>query len=160
MCGITGILHFDKDRFINQSRLKKMTDSLIHRGPDGEGFYINKNIGLGHRRLSIIDLNTGDQPMYNDNKDIIASNTNEDLNLIYSRIQEIRESKIDLELLKKILDKLSTDYPNDWLASLEIYELAHNEDIPWVHNLRKKIESKSLDPTDLGTAIQKSLLLI
>ncbi|MBK9737019.1 MAG: asparagine synthase (glutamine-hydrolyzing) [Saprospiraceae bacterium] len=49
---------------------KKMTDSLQHRGPDGEGFYINQNIGLGHRRLSIIDLDTGDQPIYNEDKTI------------------------------------------------------------------------------------------
>ncbi len=43
-----------------------MTDIINHRGPDDEGFYINKNIGLGFRRLSIIDLNTGHQPLSND----------------------------------------------------------------------------------------------
>ena len=70
MCGIAGIFHFDPSRLVDQSLLKKMTNCLSHRGPDGEGFYANNNIGLGHRRLSIIDLSTGDQPMFNEDKSI------------------------------------------------------------------------------------------
>ena len=70
MCGITGIFSFDREKVINEDRLKKMTDIIHHRGPDGSGFFIDKNIGLGHRRLSIIDLNTGDQPMYSEDKKI------------------------------------------------------------------------------------------
>ncbi len=70
MCGITGIFYFDKNRIANKDRLKKMTDIIRHRGPDGEGFYLNRNIGLGHRRLSIIDLVTGDQPMFNEDKSV------------------------------------------------------------------------------------------
>ncbi len=66
MCGITGVLHFDGERPVDLQRLKSMTDIIRHRGPDGEGFFVEKNIGLGHRRLSIIDLETGDQPMYSD----------------------------------------------------------------------------------------------
>lgn len=65
MCGISGILHFEKERLVDKDLLKKMTDIIKHRGPDGEGFYIKKNLGLGHRRLSIIDLQTGEQPMFN-----------------------------------------------------------------------------------------------
>ena len=70
MCGITGIFHFDKDRSINKDLLHKMTDTVRHRGPDGEGYFIKGNIGLGHRRLSIIDLQTGSQPMFNDDGSI------------------------------------------------------------------------------------------
>lgn len=70
MCGITGILHFDKERKVDDRLLKNMTDIIRHRGPDGEGFYVNGNIGLGHRRLSIIDLVTGDQPMFSDDRKI------------------------------------------------------------------------------------------
>jgi len=51
MCGIAGILHFDNHRIADSLKLKAMTDILSHRGPDGEGFFLNKNIGLGHRRL-------------------------------------------------------------------------------------------------------------
>ena len=70
MCGITGIFHFDPSRNANESLLRKMTDTLSHRGPDGEGYFCKNNIGLGHRRLSIIDLSTGDQPMFNEDKSI------------------------------------------------------------------------------------------
>ena len=63
MCGIAGIFNFNQ-RPVAHSQLKAMTDSLVHRGPDGEGQYIDGNIGFGHRRLAIIDLSpAGHQPM-------------------------------------------------------------------------------------------------
>lgn len=66
MCGITGKVNFDNFNKINQNELKNMTDKLTHRGPDDEGFYINNNVGLGFRRLSIIDLKSGHQPLSNE----------------------------------------------------------------------------------------------
>ena len=78
MCGIAGIVDF-KGRKIEQSTLKAMCDSLAHRGPDGEGSYENVitnrdnqkvSLALGHRRLSIIDLETGKQPIYNEDRSI------------------------------------------------------------------------------------------
>ena len=66
MCGIAGIIHKDFSK-INYEDLKKMTDIISHRGPDGEGFLVKKNIGFGHRRLAIIDLSElGKQPMLDD----------------------------------------------------------------------------------------------
>ena len=65
MCGITGILHYS-DRPVDRGVLSMMTGTLVHRGPDAQGLYASDNIGLGHRRLSIIDLHTGDQPMATD----------------------------------------------------------------------------------------------
>ncbi len=70
MCGITGIVHFKRDRAIAPAVLKNMSDSIYHRGPDDEGHYINENVGLGFRRLSIIDLSTGHQPLSNQNDSI------------------------------------------------------------------------------------------
>jgi len=64
MCGICGIYNID-NRPVDKNLLKKMNNTLIHRGPDDEGYYVNGSIGLGHRRLSIIDLDTGKQPMGN-----------------------------------------------------------------------------------------------
>jgi asparagine synthase (glutamine-hydrolysing) len=67
MCGITGIINLDKGKKIQPNTLKKMTDIIEYRGPDGDGHWINNegNVGLGHRRLSIIDLsNHADQPMH------------------------------------------------------------------------------------------------
>ena len=66
MCGIAGIIQSDSS-FYDKEHLKKMTDALAHRGPDGEGWWQNESgrVLLGHRRLSIIDLsNAGYQPMH------------------------------------------------------------------------------------------------
>lgn len=70
MCGLGGLIYFDRGREIDKTILKKMADSIRHRGPDDEGFYINQNVGLAFRRLSIIDLNTGHQPLSNANQSI------------------------------------------------------------------------------------------
>ena len=48
--------------------LTRMTDKLVHRGPDSSGYFIDDNVGLGFRRLSIIDLETGDQPLFNEDR--------------------------------------------------------------------------------------------
>lgn len=66
MCGICGKVYFDNDNIVNQNIIKKMMDIIHHRGPDDEGMYINGQVGLGHKRLSIIDLNTGKQPVSNE----------------------------------------------------------------------------------------------
>jgi asparagine synthase (glutamine-hydrolysing) len=62
MCGIAGIISFD-GRPVDRQRLERMRDSLTHRGPDGEGAWIDGPVGLAHRRLSIVDLASGQQPM-------------------------------------------------------------------------------------------------
>ena len=63
MCGITGIFNINGEK-VSLSTLKAMTQSIAHRGPDGEGFYCDENIGLGHRRLAILDTSSnGAQPM-------------------------------------------------------------------------------------------------
>lgn len=70
MCGITGIVYFNKERKVKPETLKKMADIIRHRGPDDEGYYIDNNVGLAFRRLSIIDLHTGHQPLSNHNDTI------------------------------------------------------------------------------------------
>ena len=62
--------YFNKDQKINKDILRKMSNSIYHRGPDDEGQYINENIGLGFRRLSIIGLTNGHQPMTNQNNSL------------------------------------------------------------------------------------------
>ncbi|WNM18850.1 asparagine synthase (glutamine-hydrolyzing) [Flavobacterium capsici] len=75
MCGINGIFHLDFKK-VDQNQLIKMRDVLEHRGPDDSGIYLNNNIGLGHRRLSIIDTSSnGHQPFIsNDGRYIIVFN--------------------------------------------------------------------------------------
>lgn len=66
MCGFAGKFCFDPARAVDPGLLTAMTDAVRHRGPDADGFYVSEGIGLGHRRLSIIDLSTGDQPLSNE----------------------------------------------------------------------------------------------
>ncbi|MDD5546625.1 MAG: asparagine synthase (glutamine-hydrolyzing) [Candidatus Omnitrophica bacterium] len=70
MCGICGILDFNKSGSVDPNSIKRMCDELRHRGPDDEGLYSNGRIGLGIRRLSVIDLVTGHQPVHNEDKKI------------------------------------------------------------------------------------------
>ena len=70
MCGICGVAWSDANRPVNAEMLKRMSDSLRHRGPDSEGFLVAPGIGLGFRRLSIVDLKTGDQPISNEDGSI------------------------------------------------------------------------------------------
>jgi asparagine synthase (glutamine-hydrolysing) len=66
VCGIAGIYNYSNDEPVNEAVLRRMTNVLTHRGPDDEGFYVANRIGLGHRRLSIIDVAGGRQPIFNE----------------------------------------------------------------------------------------------
>ena len=69
MCGICGIVEAGKD---NRDIINRMCEMIAHRGPENQGIYHNKDTWLGHRRLSIIDLKTGDQPIYNEDKSVVV----------------------------------------------------------------------------------------
>ena len=68
MCGINGIISKEKDK---DKLIKEMNKKIVHRGPDAEGIYVDDNVALGQRRLSIIDLVGGNQPIYNKDKSIL-----------------------------------------------------------------------------------------
>lgn len=75
MCGIAGIYHLQTAKPVEEARVRAMTDSIAHRGPDGADVWIAPGVGLGHRRLSIIDLAGGAQPMPSrDGKAVITYN--------------------------------------------------------------------------------------
>ncbi len=86
MCGIAGYISDDK---VSGEILKRMTDKLSHRGPDGEGFYSDECCMLGHRRLAIIDQATGDQPIYNESQDLVI--------IFNGEIYNYREIRAELE---------------------------------------------------------------
>ena len=89
MCGITGILNLD-GKPVSSVVLRKMTDAIAHRGPDGEGFYTDNGLGLGHRRLAIIDLSpAGHQPMVTKDGRYVLSYNGE--------IYNFQELRIELE---------------------------------------------------------------
>ncbi|GAC1340906.1 MAG: amidotransferase 1, exosortase A system-associated [Acetobacteraceae bacterium] len=71
MCGLTGIFHPDRNGQIDAALLRRMNDAVAHRGPDGDGFHVEPGIGLGHRRLSIVDVAGGGQPMYNEDESVV-----------------------------------------------------------------------------------------
>jgi len=116
MCGIAGIL-YKGNKSVSIDLLKKMTDTLVHRGPDDEGFYINKDrsFGLGFRRLSIIDLNTGHQPISNEDGTIWVILNGEIYNFL-----ELREglekkghkfsTKTDTEVLVHLYEEKGVDF--------------------------------------------------
>lgn len=70
MCGVCGITYFDKEKKPSEHEIQRMCDALHHRGPDDCGLYVNGNSGIGMRRLSIIDLVTGHQPIANEDGSI------------------------------------------------------------------------------------------
>jgi asparagine synthase (glutamine-hydrolysing) len=91
MCGITGIFNLNGEP-VSPVILRKMTDKIAHRGPDGEGYYSDSFIGFGHRRLSIIDLSpAGHQPMISQNGQVVLSYNGE--------IYNFQELRIELEAL-------------------------------------------------------------
>src|SRR5688500_7495770 len=63
MCGIAGVLFADRHHPVDRDVLAAMNDALMHRGPDDSGVWADAGVGLAHRRLAIIDLETGQQPM-------------------------------------------------------------------------------------------------
>lgn len=91
MCGIAGIFHAD-GKSVSIGTLRKMTDAIKHRGPDGEGYWTHGFVGLGHRRLAIIDLSPlGHQPMQNaDGSVVIAYN---------GEVYNFNELRIELEAM-------------------------------------------------------------
>ena len=70
MCGICGVYNFGTGEPVDAAMLKRATDAMAHRGPDDDGFYLDGELGLGNRRLSIIDLPGGHQPLANEDESI------------------------------------------------------------------------------------------
>jgi asparagine synthase (glutamine-hydrolysing) len=70
MCGICGIFFKDREWHVSHAALAAMNRRILHRGPDDEGYFVEENVGLAMRRLSIIDVKTGHQPLANENQDI------------------------------------------------------------------------------------------
>jgi asparagine synthase (glutamine-hydrolysing) len=117
MCGIAGYINFDAHKQADPARLKKMTDCIAYRGPDGEGFFVENNLALGHRRLSIIDLSTGDQPMLSDDGNKVLVFNGEIYNYIELR-EELKQlghsfkTNSDTEVLIKSYEQWGYDCQN------------------------------------------------
>lgn len=112
MCGIAGIINF-KNGVVTGKEIKPLIDLMKHRGPDGEGIFIENNLGLGHCRLSIIDLTeAGNQPMHYDDKYVITF-SGEIYNYVEIRIELERQgyvfkTKTDTEVILAAYDCYGT----------------------------------------------------
>jgi len=114
MCGICGLVNVETDRPVDFYEVRAMADLLWHRGPDDEGYHVERRVGLGHRRLSIIDLDTGRQPIYNETEDVCVVFNGE----IYN-FRELRDwletkghrfyTKTDTEVLVHLFEEKGTD---------------------------------------------------
>src|SRR5437763_5384474 len=72
MCGVVGFLDIRDGRQAERDVVASMAETLTHRGPDSVGYFVERGTALGFRRLSIIDLETGDQPLYNEDGSIVV----------------------------------------------------------------------------------------
>lgn len=130
MCGIVGLVTKKEKENI----IKLMNDRIKHRGPDGDGYFIDGDVALGHRRLSIIDLSTGDQPMFNEDGSVVTVFNGE----IYN-YQELKEelialghdfkTKSDTEVLVHGYEEWHTDLPKylRGMFAFAIYDKNKNE---------------------------------
>ncbi len=130
MCGIVGLVT-KKEK---ENTIKLMNDRIKHRGPDGDGYFIDGDVALGHRRLSIIDLSSGDQPMFNEDGSVVTVFNGE----IYN-YQELKEelialghdfkTKSDTEVLVHGYEEWHTDLPKHLrgMFAFAIYDKNKNE---------------------------------
>jgi len=115
VCGIVGKYNFGNREPIEEGLIRKMCSKIIHRGPDDEGVYLKDYIGLGMRRLSIIDLGSGDQPIFNEDRSVVIVYNGEAYNFL--ELREILEkkghqfyTKTDTEVLVHAYEEYSTEF--------------------------------------------------
>lgn len=130
MCGIVGLVT-KKEK---ENTIKLMNDRIKHRGPDGDGYFIDGDVALGHRRLSIIDLSTGDQPMFNEDGSVVTVYNGEIYN--YHELKEELKAlghdfktKSDTEVLVHGYEEWHTDLPKHLrgMFAFAIYDKNKNE---------------------------------
>jgi asparagine synthase (glutamine-hydrolysing) len=117
MCGLAGIWHPDR-RAVDDAALRRMTRALIHRGPDEEGYYQVAGVGLGHRRLSIIDLSTGQQPLSNEDGSIWVVFNGEIFNYVELRANLTKrghtfKTHSDTETIVHLYEERGLDFVED-----------------------------------------------
>ena len=131
MCGFVGYINREKNK---EDNIKKMNDLIAHRGPDSEGYYIDQDIALGFRRLSIIDLKSGDQPIYNDDKSKLIIFNGEIYNYRQLKKQLIKkgykfQTETDTEVILKGYEEYKEDILNKLrgMFSFVIYDIEKKE---------------------------------
>src|SRR6266496_695258 len=113
MCGITGMIGRDGE-MVNAEQVRRMTDTIVHRGPDDEGIHLRGNVGLGMRRLSIIDLAGGHQPIYNEDGTVAVVFNGEIYNFLELRQELVARghqfrTRSDTEVIVHLYEEMGAD---------------------------------------------------
>ena len=131
MCGIAGIVTKRENK---KEIIEAMSKRIEHRGPDGEGYFFDGDVALAHRRLSIIDLTTGDQPIYNEDERIVTVYNGEIYNYVELRDELVKaghkfKTKSDTEVLVHGFEEWHTDLPKylRGMFAFAIYDKKSNE---------------------------------
>ena len=133
MCGFAGLIDTRGERRVDEEVLKRMTGTLTHRGPDSSGYFVDHNIGLGFRRLSIIDLTGGDQPIFNEDGSVVLMCNGEIYNYLELKHTLLEKGHVfrtasDVEVLLHLYEEKGTgllDQLNGQFAFV-IYDIKQN----------------------------------
>ena len=119
MCGISAIIH-PKEKLLVRETLERMNAAMAHRGPDADGCYTNDNIGLGHKRLSIIDTeNSANQPMLSSNKNWVIAFNGEIYNYVELKANELQDVSFQTESDTEVILELFQKYGIECLSKLK-----------------------------------------
>ena len=115
MCGLAGFIDMRSERKPDQELLVRMTDKLVHRGPDSAGYFVDHSVALGFRRLSIIDLESGDQPIYNEDGSVVLMCNGEIFNYLELKKVLIQKghsfrTNSDVEVLLHLYEEHGIDF--------------------------------------------------
>ena len=115
MCGLVGFVDTRDERKPDKELLSRMTDKLVHRGPDSAGYFVDHSVALGFRRLSIIDLESGDQPIYNEDGSLVLMCNGEIFNYLELKKVLIEKghsfrTKSDVEVLLHLYEEYGIDF--------------------------------------------------
>ncbi|MGD0283908.1 MAG: asparagine synthase (glutamine-hydrolyzing) [Dissulfurispiraceae bacterium] len=117
MCGICGTFDIKGERGVSRGLLESMSDTLVHRGPDDAGFYIDGGLGFGFRRLSIVDLAHGNQPHFNEDGSLVSVCNGEIYNYRELKVELIAKGHVfatncDVEVLVHLYEENGTGFLN------------------------------------------------
>ncbi len=115
MCGLAGIYYFERSQRVEERRLRHMISMQEHRGPDGIGIRVQDNLGLAHARLSIIDIEGGQQPIHNEDKTVWVVFNGEIFNYIELREELVKRghqfyTKTDTEVIVHLYEEYGDDF--------------------------------------------------
>jgi asparagine synthase (glutamine-hydrolysing) len=132
MCGLAGIVEL-VGTLARRDQIEAMTRAMVHRGPDGEGFFLRGNVALGHRRLSIIDVAGGDQPIYNEDHSVVVVYNGEifnfrDVKLRLEAAGHVFRTNCDSEVIVHAYEEYGDECPTHFrgMFAFVIYDLRND----------------------------------